>query len=211
MTPQPITILGYTGGKAHGPGDQIADNARAELHRQHHGATADELRKAWPDIFQRHIFAAVCAEYHNGILPLWLAHAAAAARRAAAALVASEEAYQDLSRRTTTAWHAAHHRYIIAITEAHAALEDHLAAHAALFAYHERNAAGIVNNFYNQLVNPDQQIKMPADTGECIKVQDDFQRTTTARLAVLNYTLNGGYPPGFEPVTETATETAGAR
>lgn len=138
------------------------------------------------------------AEYHNA-LALLVHNYRLTAGAARAALAQVTNTYVDLARTTTTAWHAAHHRYMIAVTDAQAALAEKTQAGNILTTYHRGpNWRGLVAGFYDRLIPADQRITVPDLTGAAAELPE-FMETNRRRIQLLSYTLTGAFPAGFEP------------
>lgn len=198
-SPRLITIDGYTG-NTEPTGDQIFGRVRRELTAQYpDGADEDTYARAGVALLHRYLTAHMVAQYHNQLTQLTITYQLAqqAARRA---VMAVDDAYTDLSRRTTTAWHAAHHRYVIAVTEAQAAYAAQLEAAAPLTEHITRGFTGETAARYTTLVPADHQLtNRRPDLGEVLTAQAQFIEQNRVRLQLLAHTITGQPPAGLEP------------
>src|ERR1700755_1624825 len=116
--PETIIIQGYTGADSKEIG--TIDDIRAKLialekERHPSGYPSEEVQdQTRVHLFDDVVSAWHVAAYHNGMIPLLRSYCTAVRKTIMAARDA-DEAYVELSKRTTTAWHAAHHRYIVAL------------------------------------------------------------------------------------------------
>lgn len=191
-----ITVHGYTGAETDDDMVVLYDDKIAEVRRTHAGdpeAGTTEFM-TWLDT----LYASIgTAAYHNSIaVPL---QRYTALRRVVSALIReSDEAYTELEKRTTTAWHAAHHRFVLASCEARARLvelveaanEVHVAAGAEL--------KYVTRGKYEQMVPAeDRQFDLP-DLDAVRAELDEFVETRRERFAITAATLVGTTPAGFE-------------
>jgi len=218
--PETITTYGYTGAKGElGSMDDLRGKLFALEQERHPDGYPDEETQTHgrARLFDEIVSAWYVAQFHNGIAPL-IRDYLAAIRKAYTAGRAADEAYDELGKRTTTAWHAAHHRYIIALDAAEAAYAELAQAVTRLSKFHADNWRGIVSSFYNRHVPAGQRIDL-AELTLVVEHRNPEHELTLFRerhrpyLRLLNYTLTGGYPAGYEPdptptaATEQADET----
>jgi len=162
---------------------------------EHRGIDPQD-RRACADLFTEILAGAKVASFHNKLAPL-LATYRSAARAARAAVFAADQAYDERANRTTTAWHAAHHRYILAVTAAQDALAaQHEAAEPAR--KHAKQFPSLAREFYDKLVPAGQRLTIP-NLDELATQLTQFRETHQQRITLLAHTLNGTYPPGFAP------------
>jgi hypothetical protein len=205
MTPNPITILGYDGNTA--TNEELWARIGADLDRQFPNGTDDATwKKAGVVSLERHLAASAIATYHNHMIVLIAAYQRAATiSRVAVGVV--NDAYDDLTNRRTTAWHAAHHRYIVAVTAAQAAFAARSEAAAPLTEYQTRERRDLVARFYDQLVPAGDRLTMP-DLTDLDLDHNLFTETNRERLHLLSHTITGTVPAGFESEqTPTAVDS----
>lgn len=215
-TPSPITIHGISGATELPALDQFRDVLLTlEAQRYPNGypdkATGESARSNMiGELF--HVIAVVT--FHNTAVNLIRAHQAAE-RKVHAATYAADDAYDDLTGRNTTAWHAAHHRYIVAIHNAEAAFAELAEATSPLVTHYTKAWPGQVASFYDQLVTEDQRLDRAAldqiaarDAGHELTL---FREQHRANLHLLSFTITGGYPQGYEPTPTPTVETEDVR
>lgn len=215
--PETITIQGYTGADGElGSMDDLRGKLFALEQERHPDGYPDEATQthARVRLFDELVSAWYVTEYHNGTAPL-IRDYLTAVRKAYTAGHAADEAYDELGKRTTTAWHAAHHRYIVALDVAEAAYAELAQAVTHLAKFHADHWHGLVSSFYNQHVPAGQRIDL-AELTVVVEHRDPEHELTLFRerhrdyVRLLNYTLTGGYPTGYEldPTPTAATEQA---
>lgn len=192
-----ITVNGYTGRETDDELTRLYD----ENARRNNALAAGiegkfvELMEAWLDL---HFASFGAAQYHNAIAGP--AEKYTALRRTIAPMIrATDDTWAELDKRTTTAWHAAHHRYVLAATTA----RDQLAA--LVEAANEVHAAGttdfkyVTRAVYERMVAPEdrQPVEIP-DLNEVRAELDGFVETNRDRFRLAGYTLAGAIPAGFE-------------
>lgn len=193
--PRQLTIDGYTTVVTD---REFLTRVRTEIaERFPDGPTDEQWRKFATPLLERYVSAMHVAQYHNGLVPLAVEQAKldADVRRL---LIDTDHAYQDLSNRTTTAWHAAHHRYVVLIEQTRQALVAQLAGATAMHDYHEKNWSGVTTN-YDRFVDAADRIPTPVIDP---LVATSFMERTTARLTLLSHTLAGTLPEAFAPAAD---------
>lgn len=217
QTPQPINLLALAGLGENLNLNHVKIRIREmEAERWPNGFPDEETQAAARSSLVAEIFHAIAVvEYHNGIIGLITAFNAAE-RKAHSAKFLANAAYDDLTARTTTAWHAAHHRYILAIHATESALAEFAQAFNQLATYHAKKFAGTAGSFYEQLVPADKRVDVAAlntlaerrDAGHEI---DLFREQHRTNLHLLSFTITGAYPDGYEPAPTPTAATEDAR
>jgi hypothetical protein len=215
-TPSPITILGISGATELPALDQFRDILLTlEAQRYPNGypdkATGESARS---DMVGELLRVIAVVTFHNTAVNLIRAYQTAE-RKVHAAKYAAGDAYNDLTARTTTAWHAAHHRYIVAIHNAEAAFAELAEATSPLVTHYTNGWPGQVASFYDQLVVEDQRLDRAAldQIAQHRDVEHEltlFREQHRGHLNLLAYTIAGGVPAGYEtdPIPTTDSETA---
>jgi hypothetical protein len=215
-TPSPIAIHGISGAEERPALDQFRDIMLAlEVQRYPNGYPDKATREsARGDLLGELFHAIAVVTFHNTAVNLIRAYQAAE-RKVHAATYTAAAAYDDLTGRNTTAWHAAHHRYIVAIHNAEAAFAELAEATSPLVTHYTNGWPGVVASFYDQLVTEDQRLDRTAldqiaarDTGHELTL---FREQHRANLHLLSFTITGGYPDAYEPTPTPTVETETVR
>jgi hypothetical protein len=205
--PTTITMLDYTGGSddetsSRNLMDRVGGEARKLIPAGKTLTDGEWGRLAGP-VFEKHLTAYGVTRYHNRLVPVAGAYITAA-RTATAAVNDANTAYDELSGRYVTNWHAAHHRYVLAATAALDALRTQLDTGREL-----ADRAGNPPRGYDEAVPAENRIPTP-DVAELEATLATYTLVNTDRFALLAATAGGSYPPGFEPQPDPTAEPAEA-
>lgn len=196
-----ITVNGYTGSETDAELSGFYHAKLAEIR----GTTAsrDEAVKMFSKWIDHHHASLGAAKYHNRIAGP--AERFTGLRRTATARIReADDAYAELEKRTTTAWHAAHHRMVLASTAARNALADLIETANEV---HTASAAGlryITREVYEELVPAEDRVIDLPDLDALRAELDEFVETIRERFAITAVTLAGTCPAGFEPAQPPA-------
>ncbi len=209
--PHPITITGLPG----------PDNENIDPHRRawqeavdnrNPGDDDDTVSRQAVRLLEQFLWAHAAAAYHNAAVPAATEYHDLILAATNAMATATRE-YDDLSKNTTINWLAAHHRFILASTEATDLLTKALDAATDVHAIWERHMRGLAVSGYEALVDAADRI-IPPDLDSGRLNITTWAETTTRRQALTSATINGHFPAGYaladpaEPVTRTDdTET----
>lgn len=196
-----ITVNGYTGHETMEDQERLYNENGRRFAEQAAGDKDKfvQLMTAWLDLFYASYGS---AQYHNAIAGP--AQKYAALRRTIAPLIrAADEAWCDLDKRTTTAWHAAHHRYVLAATAARGQLAALIEAANELHAVGNTQFKYVTREVYEQMVPAEDRapVEMP-DLVELRAELDGFVETNRGRFTLAAHTLAGTIPAGFEAPAE---------
>lgn len=203
-----LIINGLTGFETDHERNTICQKILADAQRMP-GNTEEERRVAgrvFGEQLELHHLSYGAARFHNTLAPLTAgyrnAHRAANHRCREA-----NEAYADLAKSTTTAWHAAHHRF----TTATIAARDALAEMVRLAEELHDTAAKVrqhgLTRDYDKMVPADQRVVLPELDAARLDFAG-FVETSTERFAITRATITGDYPTGFAPA-EVPAQRAG--
>ncbi len=186
-TLKPITVNGYTGSESDA---ELLERITTDLRtRFRHLPETDENRQAAGSEYEKHLASHAAAKYHNALIP-----AATKVENAASTMhrrvQVAETAWNELS--TATAWHAAHHRWVVAASAAAQAIEDwgtaggELASRAE--AVQQQYGPGQLTRWYSEHVPADQQITVSVRY-RFRMVADEFACEQRKRRAIAAQTL----------------------
>ena len=197
-----LTINGYTGHETRAELDAMYEAKLVEIRST--AKDQDEGVRMFDEWLYLHHSSLGCAKYHNAI-------AKPAARYVTlrrAATVRTGEAtntYAELADRHRTAWHAAHHRFVLASIAARTVLAELVEVANEL---HSASAAdmSVSREMYEQMVAAeDRAVELP-DLSALRAELDAFVETSRERFAVTAATTAGTVPAGFEPAPQPALQ-----
>ena len=199
-----ITINGYTGAETDDDRAKLYNNKIREVREAYAGdrEAGTTAMMQWLETLHASIGAAA---YHNSIA-IPLQRFTAQRRVVSARIRESDEAYAELEKRTTTAWHAAHHRFVLAACEARARLVELVEIAGELHAAAGAEPEYVTRGKYEQMVPAeDRQVELP-DLAAVRAELDEFVETSRERFATTRATLAGEPPTGFEAPTPVPAE-----
>ena len=148
------------------------------------------------------------ARLHNTIAPMVYVYARTVQLAAGKKREADGE-FADLGARTTTAWHACHHRFHLATVEARDLLAKLVELATEIRATLPRVNTMTTPKLYEQLVPASHRINLDLlpDPDKAKSDLAEFVELSTTRFAVARVTLTGAVPAGFEPYPPASDET----